>query len=399
MTIKMKYEEIYIGQKATLRHKITQNDIEKFVDLSGDDNKLHVNKEFAAKTSFKKPVVHGMIGASFISTVIGTKIPGDGALWFSQTLEFLLPVRVGDEITVIAEVSKKIDRDRTIELNVEIQNQNRQVVTRGVSKVKVLDELERAVETIKEDTERKVALVVGATGGLGGAVSVQLAKDGYDVVLHYYSNKDKANKLKKEIETMTEGKAYTIQADINDERDIENLVEQAIREAYRIDCYVNCASTPIPPINVTDLNYGDFEKQMNLNIKINLSFFKKLLPQMIERKYGKMITIGSLFSDKPNPNLVHYATAKAALEGFTRAMAFELAPKGIRVNMVSPSMIATDLTADIPEKMKLLSAMQTPLRRLATPEDVAGAVSFLASEKSDYLSGEVIRINGGQIMK
>ena len=164
----MKYEEIYIGQKATLRHKITQNDIEKFVDLSGDDNKLHVNKEFAAKTSFKKPVVHGMIGASFISTVIGTKIPGDGALWFSQTLEFLLPVRVGDEITVIAEVSKKIDRDRTIELNVEIQNQNRQVVTRGVSKVKVLEELERAVETIKEDTERKVALVVGATGGLGG---------------------------------------------------------------------------------------------------------------------------------------------------------------------------------------------------------------------------------------
>lgn len=399
MTIKMKYEEIYIGQKATLRHKITQNDIEKFVDLSGDDNKLHVNKEFAAKTSFKKPVVHGMIGASFISTVIGTKIPGDGALWFSQTLEFLLPVRVGDEITVIAEVTKKIDRDRTIELNVEIQNQNRQVVTRGVSKVKVLEELERAVETIKENTERKVALVVGATGGLGGAVSVQLAKDGYDVVLHYYSNKDKANKLKKEIETMTEVKAYTIHADINDERDIENLVEQAIREAYRIDCYVNCASTPIPPINVTDLNYGDFEKQMNLNIKINLSFFKKLLPQMIERKYGKMITIGSLFSDKPNPNLVHYATAKAALEGFTRAMAFELAPKGIRVNMVSPSMIATDLTADIPEKMKLLSAMQTPLRRLATPEDVAGAVSFLASEKSDYLSGEVIRINGGQIMK
>ena len=120
---------------------------------------------------------------------------------------------------------------------------------------------------------------------------------------------------------------------------------------------------------------------------------------MTERKYGKIITVGSLFSDKPNPNLVHYATAKAALEGFTRAMAFELAPKGIRVNMVSPSMIATDLTADIPEKMKLLSAMQTPLRRLALPEDVAGAVSFLASEKSDYLSGEVIRINGGQIMK
>lgn len=395
----MKYEDIFIGQKETLSHQVTQADIEKFVDLSGDDNKLHVNKDFAAKTSFKKPVVHGMIGASFISTIIGTKIPGDGALWFSQTLEFLLPVRVGDEITVIAEVTKKIDRDRTIELNVEIQNQNRQVVTRGVSKVKVLEELEKAVEEVKAENTKKVALVVGATGGIGSAVAKALAADGYDVILHYYSNKEKANLLKKEIEKNTESKAFIIPANIHSERDIEELVSQSMREAYRIDCFVNCASTPIPPINVADLAWEDFEKQMDLNIKINLSFVKKLLPQMMERKYGKIITVGSLFSDKPNPNLVHYATAKAALEGFTRAMAFELAPKGIRVNMVSPSMIATDLTADIPEKMKLLSAMQTPLRRLALPEDVAGAVSFLASEKSDYLSGEVIRVNGGQIMK
>ena len=395
----MKYEDIFIGQKETLSHKVTQTDIEKFVDLSGDDNKLHVNKEFAAKTSFKKPVVHGMIGASFISTIIGTKIPGDGALWFSQTLEFLLPVRVGDEITVIAEVTKKIDRDRTIELNVEIQNQNRQVVTRGVSKVKVLEELEKAVEEVKAENTKKVALIVGATGGIGSAVAKTLAADGYDVILHYHSNKEKANLLKKDIEEKNESKAFIIPANIHSEKDIEELVSQSMREAYRIDCFVNCASTPIPPINVTDLTWEDFEKQMNLNIKINLSFIKKLLPQMVERKYGKIITIGSLFSDKPNPNLVHYATAKAALEGFTRALAFELAPKGIRVNMVSPSMIATDLTADIPEKMKLLSAMQTPLRRLALPEDVAGAVSFLASEKSDYLSGEVIRINGGQIMK
>lgn len=395
----MKYEEIFVGQRESLTHKVTQSDIEKFVELSGDDNKLHVSKEFAARTSFKKPVVHGMIGASFISTIIGTRIPGDGALWFSQTLEFLLPVRVGDVITVTAEVKKKTDRDRTIELNVAIRNQNRQVVTRGVSKVKVLEELEKAVEDIKEEAMNKVALVLGSTGGIGSVVALQLAKDGYDVVLHYHSNKDKAIALKAEIESVTESKVYPIQADINDEKDIDDLISQAMREAYRIDCFVNCASMPIPSINVMDLTWEDFLSQMNLNIKINLSFFKRLLPQMLSRKYGKMVMVGSLFSDRPNSNLVHYATAKAALEGFTKAMAFELAPKGIRVNMVSPSMIATELTADVPEKMKLFSAMNTPLRRLALPEDVAGAVSFLASHKSDYLSGEVIRINGGQYMK
>src|SRR5665647_2765149 len=107
--IHMKYEEISIGMKESLTHQVTQSDIEKFVDLTGDDNKLHVDKAFAATTSFKKPVVHGMIGASFISTIIGTKLPGDGALWFSQTLEFLLPVRVGDQLQVVAEVVKKND--------------------------------------------------------------------------------------------------------------------------------------------------------------------------------------------------------------------------------------------------------------------------------------------------
>src|SRR6187431_2389917 len=135
----MKYSEINIGDKETLSHKITQKDLEKFVELTGDDNKLHVDAKFASNTSFKKPVVHGMLGASFISTLIGTRLPGDGALWFSQTLEFLLPVRVGDELTVSAEVVKKHDKEQIIELNISIVNQDRQVVTRGVSKVKVVE--------------------------------------------------------------------------------------------------------------------------------------------------------------------------------------------------------------------------------------------------------------------
>jgi 3-oxoacyl-[acyl-carrier protein] reductase len=340
-----------------------------------------------------------MIGASFISTIIGTKIPGDGALWFSQSLEFILPVRVGDEITITAEVIKKNDRDRIIELKTEITNQNRQIVTKGISKVKVIEELINAVEEIKQETSKKTALVIGATGGIGSAVALELSRIGYNVVLHYNSNKDKAIALRNKIQESTEAKAIICQADINNPSAVENLYEQAMRTFFRIDCFVNCASTPIPPISVLDLEWDDFLKQFHLNIKNNLTILKLILPQMIERNYGKIILIGSLFSDKPNPNLVHYSTAKAAIEGFSRSLAFELAPKGVRVNMVSPSMISTDLTADIPEKMKLLTAMQTPLRRLAKPEDVAGAVAFLASDKSDYLCGEIIRVNGGSIMK
>ena len=118
-----KFNSILVGDKAELIHVITQSDINQFVELTGDDNKLHVDVEYASTTSFKKPVAHGMLGASFISTIIGTKLPGDGALWYAQNLEFLQPVRVGDELRITAEVTKKIDRTKTIELQTDIFNQ------------------------------------------------------------------------------------------------------------------------------------------------------------------------------------------------------------------------------------------------------------------------------------
>jgi 3-oxoacyl-[acyl-carrier protein] reductase len=393
----MKYEDIVIGTKETLSHSITQSDIEKFVNLSGDDNKLHVDPEYASKTVFKKPVVHGMIGASFISTIIGTKLPGDGALWFSQTLEFLLPVRIGDVITVVAEVTKKHDRDRIIELNIEILNQNRQVVTRGVSKVKIVEEQ----VSIKDDTPKKkitkTALILGGTGGIGKAACIKLAKDGFNIAIHYNSNKSKASSIQDEVIKLGR-KAIIFQADISSEEKINELVDYSIRKLGKIDVFVNCAATAIPPIKVFDLLWSDFVHQLELNIKTNLLVIKRVLPSMIANKYGKIITIGTIYSDKPNINLAHYTTAKSALEGFTKSLALELAPKGIYVNMVSPSVISTELTADIPEKIKLITASQTPLRRLATPEDVAGSISFLAGDNSNFLSGENIRLNGGQVM-
>ena len=393
----MKYEEIQVGTTQQLTHTITQADIEKFVDLSGDDNKLHVDKAFAARTSFKKPVVHGMIGASFISTVIGTKLPGDGALWYSQTLDFLLPVRIGDMITVVAEVIKKNDRERSIELDVRIFNQNRQIVTRGISKVKVIDEDIPVNENLENEENPRVALVIGATGGIGNATCLQLAKDGFNLILHYNKNKDKARKLQEEIKALGR-EVYICQGDVNQLADIDALIDFSIRKFSGIDVLVNCAAFPIPTIKATDLLWTDFLTQLEINIKVNLLLIQKVLPVMVGNGYGKIITLSSEATDKPNANWAHYITAKSALEGLTKSLAYELAPKGIRINMVSPSMVSTELTADIPEKMKLMTAAQTPLRRLVRPEDVAGVISFLTSSKSDFLVGENIRLNGGQVM-
>ena len=208
----MKYSEIKIGDKAEIKHKITQKDIEKFVELTGDDNKLHTDEEYSELTSLKKPVVHGMLGASFISTIIGTKLPGDGALWYSQNLEFLKSVRVGDELRITAEVVNKFDRTKTVELRTDIYNQHKQKVTAGTSKVKIV-ELVQIKTKEKKRSQNKTVLVIGGTGGIGSATCVQLAKDGFNIVIHYHKNKNKAIKLKGEIEKIGR-KAIIVSGDI-----------------------------------------------------------------------------------------------------------------------------------------------------------------------------------------
>jgi 3-oxoacyl-[acyl-carrier protein] reductase len=392
-----KYFEINVGDKETLSHTITKSDIEKFVQLTGDDNRLHVDEKFASTTQFKKPVVHGMLGASFISTIIGTKLPGDGALWFSQSLEFLLPVRISDVLTVTAEVLKKNDKEQIIELKTEIYNQNRQIVTKGIAKVKLIEtEVLPREFAIKEDTP-KTALVIGGTGGIGKATCIQFAKDGFNVIIHYNKNKTLAEEIKAEVEKHNQ-KAIIVSADILNDADIKELIYKGIRAFDKIDVLANCAATVIPNIKFQDLEWTDFLQQMEVNIKSTFNIIQAVVPEMIKTGYGKIINIGSLSAEKPNADWSHYITAKSALIGLTKSLAFELAPKGIRINMVTPSLVSTELTADIPEKIKLLTAAQTPLRRLAHASDVAGVICFLASEKSDFLVGENIRVNGGQVM-
>ncbi len=391
-----KYDAIKIGDTAKLTHVITQQDVDHFVNLTGDDNKLHIDAGYAETTVFKKPVAHGMLGASFISTVIGTKLPGDGALWFAQNLEFLLPVRVGDTITVVAEVLKKYDRDSIIELKTDIFNQHRQTVTTGVAKVKIVEPLSPAAPSSPQEC-RKIALVIGATGGIGQAICRQLAEDGFDIAIHYHSNKQAAANIQDFLSTL--GISTTIYcADIVDARQTSDMVEQVVRRLGGLTLLVNCATARIPVIKFSSLEWADIQAHLDTNVKGTLNLAKAVVPVFEAQSHGKIITFTTQAIETPAAGWLHYITAKNALQGFSRALAVELAPKGITVNMVSPGMTETELIADIPEKTRLMVAAKAPLRRLARPEDIAGAVSFLASSKADYITGETIRINGGQVM-
>ena len=392
----MKYEEINIGDVAELSHQLTDEDVKRFVELTGDDNRIHTDAAFTAETSFKKPVAHGMLGASFISTIIGTKLPGDGALWFAQNLEFLLPVRVGDTLTVRAEVIKKENRSKVIELQTDITNQHHQKVTQGVAKVKVVEREAEAL--VKKEIERnKVALVVGGSGGIGSAVCLALAAAGFDIAVHYYKDADSARDVAEKVRKQGR-KAFLFNGDITDRSAVKSMVEGVVRRFSTVSTLVNCSTVKIAPIKFSDLDWHDIELHFNNQIRGSFNLTSAIVPHMEKERYGKIVHIDTQYVDSPTPHMLAYITAKSALRGFTKSIAYDLAAKGIRVNMVSPGMTNTDQIADVPERIRLVTAANTPLKRLATPEDVANAVVFLASEQSDFLCGETIRVNGGQVM-
>jgi 3-oxoacyl-[acyl-carrier protein] reductase len=392
------FESIQVGDEAELTHVITQDDVNKFVELTGDDNKLHIDKNYASKTSFKKPVAHGMLGASFISTIIGTKLPGDGALWFSQSIEFLLPVRVGDKITVKAVVINKFEKTSIIEMSTDIYNQSNQRVTKGTAKVKVIEQVTSEEAVVAEEVKkRKVALVIGGTGGIGKAVCLQLAKDGFNVAVHYFKNKQLAEDIRDEINA--EGsKNLLVSGDITDVKQTNEMINEIVRKLETIDVVVNCSTVNVLNIKFENLEWENIQDHMNVNLKGAYNICKAVLPVMEKVKSGKIINITTQYVEDPKTEFTHYMTAKSALEGFTKSLAVEYAPKGIRFNLVAPGMTDTELIANVPEKVRLLTAAQTPLRRLATGNDVAGAISFLASDKSNFITGAIIRVNGGQVM-
>jgi 3-oxoacyl-[acyl-carrier protein] reductase len=392
-----RFDDIAIGDFAEVHHVITEQDIERFVSLTGDDNRLHVDAEFARTTSFKGRVVHGMLGAAFISTVIGTKLPGDGALWYSQNLEFLHPVRIGDELRVRVEVVKKIDRTRSIELRTEIFNQRGEKVTAGTAGVRILEETSQPAPAVNHGELPKVAIVLGATGGIGAATALKLAENGFDVVLNYFKNRDRATELQKQI-TALGRRAVCVQADVAAASGVDETVNVAMERFGAVGAAVNCAAPRIGTAEIMKVDWSHVEEQLDVHVRANLALLKAVVGPMKAQGCGRIVFLTTQAVETPPAGWLPYVTAKAALQGMARAAAVELAPKGILVNLVSPGMIDTDLIVDIPEKVRLLTAARTPARRLGHPQDVAAAIAFLVSADASFLAGETLRVNGGQVM-
>lgn len=408
----LKLSDIDVGYKAELTHTITQDDLNTFASLVGDFNPIHVDPEFARTTSFGKPIVHGMLTSSFISTMVGMLLPGRGALWTEQTLRFMRPTFVGDAITVTAEVVQISPATQTIISKVKITNQNDVTVvsgestvqlTEGVTSAEAMSKAERSgsaevaspVGTASEAQGGHVILVTGGSGGIGAACAKELARAGFLVAVNYHTNQEAADGVVSAID-LAGGRAIAVRGDVSDGAQVAAMFEEIEGNLGGVAGLVHCAASEPVPTAFDETGWQAFDGAFQVQVGGAHHCVTRALPNMVAQKLGSIVLVGSIYGDgKPPVQQSAYVTAKAALAGFARALATELGPKGVRVNVVAPGMTQTTMTANLPQKAKMLTKMNTPLRRLADPDDVAAAVTFLISDAARHITGETLHVSGG----
>ena len=392
----LEFDNIQIGDQAELTHTLTADDLQAFANLTGDRNPLHLDATFAGRTPFRRPIAHGLLSASFISTLIGMHLPGQGALWTSQKLEFLQPAYVGDTIRVVAHVKHKSPATRMLVLEIAITNQNNQRLVAGEATVKALpiENKERAVEA----SEARTVLITGGSGGIGTATARLLAQAGHTVVVHFRRNAEAADRLVADI-VARGGHAIALGADVAQAADVTALFAQAAQRAGPIQAVVHCAALPSALSPFTDLTWATVQQQLDVQVQGAFNCVQAALPAMLEAQTGAFVFVGSVAADGAPPlHQADYVIAKAALSALARSVAVEYGPKGIRANVVAPGMIQTAMTAGLPEKARMLTRMQTPLRRLGDPDDVAAVIAFLLSPAARHVTGETLRVCGGSVM-
>ena len=239
-----------------------------------------------------------------------------------------------------------------------------------------------------------VALITGATGGIGQATALAFAKAGYHVAIHYRSNPGKADALKA-LCLKENIQAETFQADLSNKEDVKNLVDNVTTSLGPIDVLVNNAGMTKDQLFMR-MSDEDFWDVVNTNLGSVFSLSKAVIRSMIKKEFGRIINISSVVATLGNPGQVNYVSSKAAIEGLTRALSKEVAKKGITVNAVAPGFIETEMTSGLSEELKNYYFNQIPMQRFGKPEDVAEVVLFLA-EKAAYMTGQTLHVNGGMI--
>ena len=244
--------------------------------------------------------------------------------------------------------------------------------------------------------EKKVVLITGGARGIGRKVAEVYAENGYDVVINYVSEKTDVEGIKKEIEEKGV-KCSLVKADVSKAEEVEKMVEQAIQEFGKIDVLVNNAGITRDCL-LMRMSEEDFDKVIEINLKGTYLVTKQVIKYMMKKRQGSIINLASVVGVVGNAGQCNYSASKAGIIGFTKSVAKELAARNIRANAVAPGFIETDMTNVLKDEIKENINAQIPLKRMGTAKEVAELIYFLGSEKSSYITGQVINVDGGMVM-
>ena len=241
----------------------------------------------------------------------------------------------------------------------------------------------------------KVALITGASRGIGRAIAIELAKNGANIAINYNSNLKSAKETQKLVNE-SGVKSEIIKADVSKEKSIKILIKQTEKKLGPIDLLVTNAGIALLSKDPLKLDYKIWKKTMATNVDGTLLPIKEVLPGMIKRKYGRIVCLSSIAGLGMRPNMITYGTSKAAVIALVRNLSAAVAPH-IRINSVAPGLIETDMIESLDKKTRKNMIENTPLKRIGKPQDIANSVCYLLSDRSDYTTGQTIVTDGGRV--
>ena len=242
----------------------------------------------------------------------------------------------------------------------------------------------------------KIAVVTGASRGLGRGIALAMAREGATVVVNYNGSKERAEEVVAEIENAG-GKAVAKQCNVSDFAACEAFFKAVTEKYGRIDFLINNAGITKDGLLMA-MKEEDFDSVIDVNLKGTFHCIRFAARQMMRQRYGRIVNMASVVGVAGNAGQANYSASKAGLIGLTKSAAKELASRGITVNAIAPGMIETDMTADLADKVKDEMMKQIPLKRFGQAEDVANAAAFLVSDEAAYITGQVLHVDGGMVM-
>ena len=242
---------------------------------------------------------------------------------------------------------------------------------------------------------KHTVLVTGSSRGIGAGIARRFAKEGHRVVIHYREREDLARALLEELKS--EGcSVMLVSGDLTDSADAANI-GKAVRETFGfVDVLINNAGVALPTQLITDTSLADWNRVQETNVTSMFLLTNAVLPEMISKQRGAIVNISSMWGVTGGSCEVAYSASKAAVIGYTKALAKEVAPSGVRVNCIAPGFVLTDMTREFPQETIDAICEETPLLRAGTPEDIAGVALFLASEDAAFITGQVLSVDGGR---